>query len=203
MSRLALCDVSGPLTDLLQKMSGEDGEQWNLALARFLRKENAWSAWRKVVLGEFKTTEDFLVAFEKESIFISDWAKGIMLKPEFAKSLAEANPAEEFDLEDRSVEELIGERRDASTKEVFDGAHKLGLEDCPPWIGPKLRLDYKKQPKGEYRFVGMKLLLDSDGDPNVFFVKRTESKLWLSTLYAHPGRLWRPISRWLFRRPRK
>lgn len=203
MSRLALCDASGPLTDLLQKMSGEDGGQWNRALTKFLRKENPWSVWRTVVLGGFKSAQDFLVAFEGESIYVSDWAKNIMSKPEFAQSLVNVDPNEEFDLEDHSVEELVSECRNASTAEVFVGAYKLGLEDCPPWIGPKLRLDYRNQPKGECRFIGMKPLFASHGDPDVFCVGRYGSELWLSSNYARPGDLWDPVVRWLFRRPRK
>lgn len=42
MSRLALCNVRGPLTDLLEKLSGEDGDQWLRALNKMLRRENPW-----------------------------------------------------------------------------------------------------------------------------------------------------------------
>ena len=42
MSRLALCDACGPLSDLLQKLSGEKGEEWNGALKKMLRRENPW-----------------------------------------------------------------------------------------------------------------------------------------------------------------
>ena len=201
----ALREVSGPFKDFVAKLEGPDGATvWWPAFKKFLCKEEAWSAWRTVTLGnELKSAQDFLAALEKEGIYVSDWAKDIMSKPEFAKSLAEADPNEEFDLEDRSVEELVGECRNASTTEVFAGAHKLGLEDCPPWIGLKLRLDYKNQPKGEYRFIGMKPLLGSRGVPFVFYVKRHESELWLDTRYAHPDYLWSPDDRWLFRRPRK
>ncbi|MBM3206134.1 MAG: hypothetical protein FJZ43_00730 [Candidatus Staskawiczbacteria bacterium] len=42
MSRLLLCDVRGPVEDLLQKLSGEDGSEWLEATKKFLRKENPW-----------------------------------------------------------------------------------------------------------------------------------------------------------------
>lgn len=41
-TRLALCDVRGPLNDLLEKLSGEEGEMWLRGLNKFLRKEEAW-----------------------------------------------------------------------------------------------------------------------------------------------------------------
>ena len=44
MARLALCEVRGLLVDLLDKLSGEDGSTWFVALAKFLRKENPWES---------------------------------------------------------------------------------------------------------------------------------------------------------------
>ena len=41
-TRIVLCDARGPLTDLLEKLSGEEGESWLRALNRMLRKENCW-----------------------------------------------------------------------------------------------------------------------------------------------------------------
>lgn len=42
MSRLLLCDVRGPVEDLLEKLSGEEGEEWLGALKKMLRKQNPW-----------------------------------------------------------------------------------------------------------------------------------------------------------------
>lgn len=42
-TQLALHDVCGPLTDLIKKLSGDDGEQWLFALKRFNRKEDPWA----------------------------------------------------------------------------------------------------------------------------------------------------------------
>ena len=38
MARIALCDASGPLTDLLQRLSGEDGTAWLRNLNKMLRE---------------------------------------------------------------------------------------------------------------------------------------------------------------------
>ena len=40
MSRLVLCDASGPLKDLLEKLSGEDGERWLERLKKTLRESS-------------------------------------------------------------------------------------------------------------------------------------------------------------------
>ncbi len=41
MSRLALCDVIGPLNDLNQKLAGENGKQWLGRLKKMLRGESS------------------------------------------------------------------------------------------------------------------------------------------------------------------
>ncbi|OGY37564.1 MAG: hypothetical protein A3E36_04855 [Candidatus Andersenbacteria bacterium RIFCSPHIGHO2_12_FULL_45_11b] len=41
-TRLALCDVRGPLNDLTEKLCGEESEAWLVGLKKFLRKENPW-----------------------------------------------------------------------------------------------------------------------------------------------------------------
>ena len=201
MSRLALCDTSGPLTDLLQKMSGEGGEQWLLGLTRFLRKENPWEPWRTIVLGEFRSSEDFLEAFQREGLYASDWAKDIMSKLEFVASFSEEND-EETDLVDYSTAELVGDN-EFTTEEVFAGETRLGLLDCPAWMGPKLRYDYRNQSDGEIRILGMKPIRDSSSRLSVFSLLRGGSMLWLGARCAGPDSVWSPDSRWLFRRPRK
>lgn len=44
MSRVALCDARGPLTDLIEKLSGEDGSEWLRILNAALRKQNPFAA---------------------------------------------------------------------------------------------------------------------------------------------------------------
>ena len=41
-TRLALCDVRGPLNDLTEKLCGEEGSLWLSGFNKFLRKENPW-----------------------------------------------------------------------------------------------------------------------------------------------------------------
>ena len=160
--------------------------------------------WRAIKLGNaFKSADDFRSVMAEEGCRISDWANDMMSKSDFAKSLVGVSPDEEFDLVDMTTAELIGENRDGTTDKVFAGAHRLGLEECPAWMGPKVRLEYKNQPNGEWILIGMKPLRDSDGDLNVFRVGRADSEFWLLSEYGYPDRVWSASGRWLFRRPRK
>lgn len=47
MGRLLLCDVCGPVGDLLQKLSGEEGNKWLEYLNKMLRKENPFDPAKK------------------------------------------------------------------------------------------------------------------------------------------------------------
>jgi len=50
--------------------------------------------------------------------------------------------------------------------------------------------------------IGMKPIADSDGDLDVFYVKRNDSELWLNSDWSNPGNVWNPGSQWVFRLPR-
>lgn len=42
-TQLKVCDISGPMTDLLQKFSGDNGQEWRVEFNKFLRKQPAWT----------------------------------------------------------------------------------------------------------------------------------------------------------------
>jgi len=200
----ALRKLSGPIDDFKTKLMGPDGETvWWPGFKKFLRKENPWSAWRTIKLGAFKTVDAFRATFSQEGCRISDWANDLMSKPDFIKSLESVNPDEEFDMVVMTTAELIGESRNTTMEEVFAGAERLGLKKCPAWMGPKLRLDYKNQPDGEWILIGMEPFCNSGGYLRVFSVERNVSELWLNGYYGSPGSVWYAGHRWVFVRPRK
>jgi len=86
----------------------------------------------------------------------------------------------------------------SATYQVNDRAQELGIDLCPAEVGPRYRLQYTDQPIGEWFYVGMKQITDSDGDPDVFSMIRTEGGLWLDGDWARPGRLWHPDSEFVF-----
>lgn len=45
-------------------------------------------------------------------------------------------------------------------------------------------------------------ILDSDGNLNMFNVKRNDSELWLNVNYGHPDNFWNDDNQWVFVRPR-
>jgi len=48
---------------------------------------------------------------------------------------------------------------------------------------------------------GVLYITDSDGNLNVFNVKRNDDGLWLNANYANPDNHWNGDNLWVFRRP--
>ncbi len=197
----ALRNVCGPLMDFNQKLAGPDGIQWLEAFKRFLRKENPWAVcsfptWKTIKLGTgLKTADDFRRAFKADGLRISDWANDLLNKQAFKP----ADKETEVDLVVVSVAEL-GFPQGATRQEIYNRAQKLGLDLCPPEVGPQLRLQYKERPMREGLLVGMEPITDSDGFPYVFRVVRVGDDLWLSRDYGYAGRFWGGNGRWVFLR---
>jgi len=72
-TRLTLSDVSGPLKDLNEKLSGASGAYWLAGLKMFLRKENPWPTTAFTVWGEIDnlpwgSSEEFLRYVTEENL---------------------------------------------------------------------------------------------------------------------------------------
>lgn len=70
----------------------------------------------------------------------------------------------------------LGFRHDATTGEIYRHAQELGLELCPPEVGPQYRLKYDNQPEGERLHIAMKPIYHE-----VFSLTRGEDLLYLSS----------------------
>jgi len=79
-----------------------------------------------------------------------------------------------------------------TTDQLYKRALELGLELCPPEVGPHYRLQYKDQPFGEHFCIGMKPIISSHSSPNVFDLGHDGEGLWLQASWAIPGRFWDP-----------
>ena len=193
MSRIALCDASGPLTDLLQKLSGDNGDAW-LQTLNWMLRNGAFPTWKTIKLGTgIKTADDFRNAIKQATMKIGNWGNDILGKPAFTASSVET----EVDLVNVSVAEL-GFKDGATRKEIYEQAIKLGLELCPAEVGLQLRLQYKDQPKGEWLLIAMEPITDSDGDLSVFYVERDGNELWLYGCSGHPDSFWDGHNRFVF-----
>ncbi len=62
---------------------------------------------------------------------------------------------------------------------LYNKVAKLGLEICPPQIGPEYSLRYTNQLRDEYNYIGMEPI-DVDGEPHVFRVGCDGGDLYLT-----------------------
>ncbi|HUY69834.1 MAG TPA: hypothetical protein VMU70_02375 [Candidatus Tyrphobacter sp.] len=126
-----------------------------------------------------KSAEQLISEMEAASINISDYVKSMLKNREFVPS---KNP-EEATLIRLTIADL-GFRRSATTDQIYERAQALGLKLCPPDTGPNYRLKYRNQPLGEWFYIGMKQISDSDGNPHVFALVRDDVGLWLRDVWA-------------------
>jgi len=158
-----------------------------------------FNVWKTIKLGTgLKTAEEFRRVLRDGEFRLSDWASDILGKPAFKA----ADEETEVDLVKVTVVEL-GFKKGARRNQIYERARDLGLELCPPEVGPQLRLQYQDQPNGEWILVAMEPIVDSDGDPRLFLVERSDSGLWLSSFWGDPGGFWDAGRQWVFCRPCK
>lgn len=96
-----------------------------------------------------------------------------------------------------SVEDL-GFEHETPYGEVCARAFSLGLEHCPPILGPQYRLWYRNQPEGECLFVGMNALSVSDGCPGIFSILNIKNTLWLGWQNGSDAYRCKPKFRFIF-----
>lgn len=157
-----------------------------------------------------KDERELEALLERSGHKIYTYAKSMMANEDFKRSLREPDPKqpdwkkwklkspEEVKLIRLRVEDL-GFPGGATTDQIFAKAQELGLELCPPEVGPQFRLQYVNQPMNEYVYVGMKQISVSDGYPRVFRVARGDGGSWLSSDWGKPGSKWYAGSEFVFR----
>ncbi len=156
-----------------------------------------------------KTGEQLEAELKQAGINISDYARYMMFSDDFKKSLLE-NPeevdpakqilkkAEYVDVVRLTVADL-GFNGNATTEQIFNRAEQLGLELCPPAVGPHYRLQYKDQSMNEWLRIAMKQISDRNGRPSVFDLGHDASGLRLDDSWARPTIKWDPDDEFVFR----
>lgn len=187
----------GQVEALVNKLGGMEGVQ------RFLSGEllvsataKVWKTWKTIQLGtSLQTADDFRKAVKSAGMKIGDWANDILGKPAFTAT----ESVMEVELVVASVAEL-GFKDGATRKDIYVRAQELGLDLCPPEVGPQLRLQYTDQPKGEWLVIAMEPITDSDGSLNLFYVEHAGGGRWLHASLGYPDDFWSGGHRFVFLR---
>ncbi|MCX6726417.1 MAG: PcfJ domain-containing protein [Candidatus Shapirobacteria bacterium] len=124
----------------------------------------------------------------------SDYAKSMMENSDFVT----LKQSEKIDLIHLTVGDM-GFTDIPTTDELYQRALELGLELCPPEVGPALRLKDENQAMWSSYYIGMKQISGSDGGPDVFEVGRGGDTPWLRSVWAYPGYHWALDREFVFR----
>lgn len=140
------------------------------------------------------TKEQIKAELAANNIIINSLAQDMLNSPDFYT----LPQPEEIELVSLQVGDLglIGY---STTAQIWAKATELGLELCPPEVGPLQRLKDMEQPLGDWYQIAMKQITDSREYPYVFRLERDEDGLLLGDDDALPSEKWRRDDRFVFR----
>ncbi len=140
---------------------------------------------------------DPTIKFQDMALNVNVPAKLILARGMVSPSSKE----EGLDLVNITPEE-IGFKTGASFAQVCEWAVRLGLQFCPPQVGPILRKDYSGQPLGEFLMIAMEPIV-LDGHQCVFGVNHYSGGLYLHAHSINRDHFLKPDQRLVFVYPRE
>ncbi|MEK5080760.1 helicase [Solibacillus sp. FSL W7-1436] len=106
----------------------------------------------------------------------------------------------------------LGFPNGATLPEIYNQANNLGLQLCPPELGPYLRLEYVEQDEGDAENLSQKneapsgsltiaseLISDEDSFPKGFYIRKVDGILRLRGYVADNLHVWNPDNRFIFK----
>jgi hypothetical protein len=130
-----------------------------------------------------KTADQYRKAFKKGDIQLSSRGEDLLSKMPVGKK-------EKVEVGIMTVRDL-GFTTYTTTTELFTRIKEKGYDLCLAEVGPALRLAYTNQPVGQWLYVAMEQIIDSDGHPDVFSVERdVGGERWLRSLWVSPDSKW-------------
>lgn len=148
---------------------------------------------------ERKATEyNRTVTDESLKIKVGDYAKDMFQKLG-TKECPALKETEKLSLVRLTVDGLFGDTRTHAADEIYARAENLGLELCPPEVGPMKRLQDTKQHMYDWYRIAMRQIPDRLGGPRVFSVERDNDGLWLHDRWTPPEDGCDPEFQFMFR----
>ena len=124
------------------------------------------TTWKTITLVTHRSVAALRKALDTAQCRIGSLADEILDQPAFALSETET----QVDLALISVADLGFTPNGASLAQVHERAQQLGLELCPAEIAPLLRLQYVRQPRGEFLRIAIEPATTARGSLATFIV---------------------------------
>jgi hypothetical protein len=154
------------------------------------------TVWKSIQTGTFASKRALYQAFENADCIFGDTAEEILVAPEFRLG----SVATKLDLVATSVSELGITGENATLKNIYARAQKLGFGLAVAEVGPQLRLQYFNQPMGEFLEIAMAPIRTRDGEFSIFNVANGGAGLLLLGDHISDDAEFDPSSRFVFER---
>jgi hypothetical protein len=156
--------------------------------------------WKTITLGEYRNVKAVRSAADSSPcpIGLGDSVDEAIGRPAFPFTKTKL----ELDLVVTSVADLGFPEDGASLLDIYDKAIALGLELCPPDLGPALRMSYLDQPRGEFLHVAMRPVTLYTGELVDFTLGNDGPKLLVLGGDGRPQAVLPGPVRFIFVRPR-
>lgn len=186
---------AAPDKDGLQQLFSRGGEfqaYVREGVRKFATKGPVFPVYLEIEVGG-KSKDDLLTELKSNGHHVSDYAKDIMGKPGWKPGEHERVKFARVKVRD------LGFTKNPTTKQIWARIRELGHALCESCDGPALRLADKNQSRGDYYWIAMEQIVDSDGGPVVFSVDRDDRESWLDAGWTRPVSGWSLGSEFVFR----
>jgi hypothetical protein len=154
--------------------------------------------WKTITIGTYRSVGELRDALRAAHIWIGDVATEALDLP----ALALAETETEIDLAVIPVEQLGFGASGATLGDIQERAKRRGLVLCPAEVALQLRLQYRRQPVGEFLLVAMEPLAMPDGRHVSFVVGNGGAGLAIIGRRIAADDLIAPLTKLVFALPR-
>jgi len=156
--------------------------------------------WKTITLGEYRNLNTLRSARDNSPcpIGFGDGVEEAIGRPSFAFTKTKLD----FDLVVVSGADLGFPEDGSSLANIYNRAIAIGLELCPPDLGPVLRLNYLDQPRGEFLHVAMRSVALYNREVVDFSLGNDGNTLLLLSGDGHPKFVPPGAVQFIFVRPR-
>jgi|GEM_PF-2029363 hypothetical protein len=196
LRNLTISDARAQMNDLEKKLAGPNGDDCLLRLKEFLRREDTlhseMEVWRTIMIRPFDSKSDLALTLAHVSIT----ARLLLIQPEFVLYTKE----EQIDLVVKSVGDMgLGDT--VYYSQILAWIEVNGAL-CQMEDAVHIRLQYSDQSIGHVLNVGMKVVVDRNGDRRIFTIENPH-KLLLSTHHVSSEYPLSVDAQFVFRAPKK
>jgi hypothetical protein len=154
--------------------------------------------WKTITIGTYRSVGELRDALRAADIWVGDVATEALDLP----ALALAETETEIDLAVVPVEQLGSRATGATLDHIQERAKRRGLVLCPAEAALQLRLQYRRQPVGEFLLVAMEPLTMPDGWHVSFVVGNGGAGLAIVGRRIAANDLVAPLTKLVFALPR-